>query len=243
MKNFTKVVPTSKIVSGSRPGTMPYSLFLLAVVLIFNTTSVAQQKNKSASKQSNQPSANAGNTAPNYSVTNQNGKLILSDGKTETVVSNNSNASFPLVNGEQVYYIGRADGSGHSSGYSVYVYNIKTKSTADIITPNASACNYDLKNVVENLFQDKKMGKLYFSTSAKNRRGHTEFLIWTYDISSQKLAVYKDGRIESIDQSGNQTIVFVGFDSKGKFTSRMLVGTDGNIIKDLGKEYAAQTIK
>ena len=241
MKNSTKIVPTSNNLSGTCK--IQYSLCLLAAVLILNTASLAQQQNKSASKQSIQSSANSGNIAPDYRVTKQNGKLILSNGISETVVSNATGTSSPLVNGDEVYYIRKAEGSSNSSGSSIYVYHIKTKKTEDIIGQNSLAANYDLKNVVENLLQDKSSGKLYFSTSSKNSHGHTEFLTWIYDINSKKLAIYKDGRIESIDIQGNQTIVFTGFDSKGKFTSRTLVGTDGNTIKELGKEYAAQTIK
>ncbi len=243
MKNFTKSVSTCKIFSHNGAGAIQYSLCLVAAVLILNTTSVAQQQNKSASRQSIQSLAHSGSTSPNYSVTAKNGKLILLDGKLETVVSNDPGSNLPLVNGDEVYYVRKAEGSSNSSGSSIYAYHIKTKKTEDIITPNSPAGDYDLKNVVENLLQNKNSGKLYFSTSLKNRRGHTEFLTWIYDISSKKLAVYKDGRIESIDTLGNQTIVFDGFDSKGKFTSRTLVGTDGNSIKVLGKEYAAQPIK
>jgi hypothetical protein len=242
MKNFTKKAPASKTIFGIGAG-IQYSMCLFAAVLILNTTSVAQQKNKSTSKQSIQSSANSGDSSPNYRVTKQNGKLILSDGKSETAISNDPNASSPLVNGEEIYYIGKAEGNSDLSGSSIFVYHIKTKKTEDIVRQNSTACSYDLKSVVENLFLDKKSGKLYFSTSLKNRHGHTEFLTWNYDINSNKLAVYKDGRIESIDMLGNQTIVFEGFDSKGKFTSRTLVGTDGNIIKELGREYAAKTIK
>ena len=221
MKNFTKGISTGKIVSVCGVGTIQYSLCLLAAVLVLNTTSVAQQQNNGAYRRSIQSSANSGNTSSNYTVTKQNGELILSDGKSETVVSNDATIRSPLVHGD----------------------DIKTKKTEDIILPNSSTASYDSKNVLENLLQDNNSGKLYFSTSSKNRRGHTEFLTWTYDINLKNLTVYRDGRIECIDALGNQTIVFEGFDSKGKFTSRTLVGTDGNTIKELGKEYVAQTIK
>ncbi len=243
MKKFSRKVPISMAVSGTTVGVIRYSMCVLAAVLIFNTTSVAQQHNKSAPKRSVQSSAGSENAASNYRIINQNGKVILSDGKSETVVSNETSASSPVVYGDEIYYIGKAEGDTYSSGSSIYVYNVKTKATEDIIRLNSVASSYDLKNVVENLFQNKNSGTLYFSTSSKNRRGHAEFLTWKYDVSSKTLVVYQDGRIEGIDLLGNQTIVFVGFDSKGKFTSRSLVGTDGNLIRVLGKEYAGQTIK
>ena len=243
MKNFTKGISTGKIVSVCGVGTIQYSLCLLAAVLVLNTTSVAQQQNNGAYRRSIQSSANSGNTSSNYTVTKQNGELILSDGKSETVVSNDATIRSPLVHGDDIYYIGKAEKNSYSSGSSIYAYHIKTKKTEDIILPNSSTASYDSKNVLENLLQDNNSGKLYFSTSSKNRRGHTEFLTWTYDINLKNLTVYRDGRIECIDALGNQTIVFEGFDSKGKFTSRTLVGTDGNTIKELGKEYVAQTIK
>ncbi len=243
MKNSTKIVSTRKAVLGTATGTIQYSFCMLAAVLMLSTRSVAQHQNKSTSKQSAKASATPVSATMNYKVMERNGKIILSDGKSETLVSANPHASSPVVSGDNVFYIARSEGNNYSSGSSIYVYNIKTKRTGDILSPNATAANYDLKNEVINLLQDKKSGNLYFSTSSKNKRGHTEFLTWSYDISSQTLAVYKDGRIESIDETGIQTIVFEGFDSKGRFTSKTLVSADGNTIKVLGKEYAAQTIK
>jgi len=243
MKNFIKTVPTSNSVPGNRAGAIQFSLCLLAAALILSSTSVAQKQNKSTPRQAIQSSANSVNTSTDYKVKTLNGKLILSDGKTEKVVSNKSVASSPLVNGNEIYYIGKGDGSSLSSGSSIYVYNIKTKTTEDIIGPNSSACSYDLKNVVENLLLDKNSGKIYFSSSSKNKRGYTQFLTWHYDINSKQLAVYKDGRIESIDQSGNHVIVFEGFNSKGKYTSRSLVGPGGNTIKELGTENVSKTIE
>lgn len=214
-----------------------YLSCLIAAVLVVITPTVAQQQNKGiADKPAQSP-------AKEYKVSKQNGKLILSDGKHQTVVSSDPNASSPLVNGDDVFYIAKAKEDINASGSSIHVFHISTKSTEDIIAPNATASEYDPKNVVENILLDKAHGKLYFSAWRKNRRGYAQFLTWVYDLKTKTLAAYKDGKIKSLDEQGNQVIVFEGFDSKGKYTSSSLVAPDGNVIKELGKEYASKSIK
>ncbi len=180
----------------------------------------------------------AGNQAiaPSYSLQTVKGKIVLTDGKNETVISQDPNDIQPLINGNEVYYINKA-GSDKSKGASILVYNISTKSKEDIIKQNAESANYDPRSEIENILIDKTSNKMFFSSSLKNAKGYEQKLTWKYDINSKQLEAYKDGVIESIDNAGNQVIAFHGGDSKGSYTMRTLIGTDGKVQKVIGKQY------
>ncbi len=174
--------------------------------------------------------------SPSYSLKQAKGKITVTDGTRETLISGNPNDVQPVLNGNEVYYITKT-ATGKASGSSVLVYNIASGTKEDIIKQNAAAANYNTKSEIENILVDKTTNRIFFSSSLKNDKGQDEKLTWKYDINSKQLEVYKDGSIESIDNAGNQVIIFRGEDSKGAYTMRTLCGSDGKIQHVIGKQY------
>ena len=207
-------------------------VLLLAGSLLATNSDAQLKKSRSSVKQAQSTRA----IAPSYSLQMAKGKIILTDGKNETIISQDPNDVQPLINGNEVYYINKA-GADKSKGASLFVYNISTKSKVDIIKENAQSANYDPRSEIENILIDKTSNKMFFSSSLKNAKGYDQKLTWKYDINSKQLEVYKDGVIESIDNSGNQVIAFHGGDSKGSYTMRTLIGTDGKVQRVIGKQY------
>jgi hypothetical protein len=207
------------------------SFCLLLTILIFTSPVMArQQKLKQTPKRQNLTTAKSIAAPENNSGSKTNSQFSSSASNTETP-SNDPNIKSQLTNADEAFYIKNAQRDLISSGSTIYAYNAKTNGTDDIIRSNAAASNYNLKSVVENIVLDKKANVLYFTASLANRHGVTEFLTWKYDIAAKQLMAYKDGKIESIDDQGNQTIVFEGVNSQGKFTTRSLIGADGKLIR------------
>lgn len=193
-----------------------------------STVSVVSNENASPAETSS--------VIPEYKLSQEKGKITVSDGVNKTVISNDPNDVQALVNKNEVYYIKKA-GEEKNTGSSIYVFNMSTKANEDIIKQNAVAANYDTKNEIGNIILDKKSNKLFFSTAFANKRGQIENQTWKYDINTKQLEVYKDGAIESIDAAGNQVIVFHGIDSKGQYTSRSIINASGQLQSVIGKQY------
>lgn len=206
---------------------------MVLLLIIIGTNAIAQRNNQVPANRTLQTNA----SAKKFELSPKPGQIVISDGKNETVVSDNPNDVSPIIHGNEVYYMRQINVGTANGTSSIFVYDIASKSTTDIIKPSAATSNYDPKNMVENIIMDKGNNKLFFSTSKVNPRGYTEFLTWKYDPATKELAVYKDGKIESIDPMGNQTIVFESYDAKGKFTTRSLMSSEGHLQKVSAKEY------
>ncbi len=212
--------------------------FILVLLLtITGINANAQRNNQVPANKNLQTNASANNTAAKYELKSNSGKIAITNGTKETIVSSNPNDLSPILQGNEVYYLRKPNGTGSSTESTIYVYDIIKNTTTDIIKPNVGATEYNAKNVVENIIMDKGNNKLYFSTSMINPRGYTEFLTWKYDVATKEMVAYKDGKIESIDPMGNQTIVFESADINGKFTSRSLISSDGQLQKVTPKVY------
>ncbi len=210
---------------------------MVLLLTISGINTYAQRNNQVPANRTLQTNASANNNASKYELKANSGKIAITNGTKETIVSTNPNDLSPILHGNEVYYMRKPIGAGSSSESTIYVYDINNNTTSDIIKPNAAAAEYNAKNVVENILMDKGNNKLYFTTSLVNPRGYTEFLTWKYDVASKQMVAYKDGKIESIDPMGNQTIVFESSDAKGKFTTRSLMSSEGHLQKVSAKEY------
>jgi hypothetical protein len=207
----------------------PFLFCLLLGVLFISSPASAQRRSVKPSGTQAAPAPGTVNdpglAKPNVSL----GSINKSDANTTT----NPNISQSITSGDQVFYIKTSAGDANSSGSSVYMYNTATKTTEDIIRSNSQAAEYNEKAVVENIVLDKASNKLYFSASLANRRGFAEYVTWRYDITKKQLMAYKDGKIESIDPSGNQTIVFESINANGKFTNKWIVAPDGRTLQSV----------
>jgi hypothetical protein len=193
------------------------------------TNAIAQQKISGSSMKQT-----AGGPVPmhSYSLKTTKGKITVTDGTRETVISQDPHDVQPVMNGNEVYYINKAE-----AGASIYVYDISGKAKEDIIKQQAETAHYNTHNDIENIIIDNKSNRMFFSAALANARGHVEKQTWKYDLNTKQLEVYKDGAIESIDEASNQVIVFNGVDAKGTYTMRSIIDKGGKLQSVLGKQY------
>ena len=111
------------------------------------------------------------------------------------------------------------------------------KTNEDIITPNAAASSYDLKNAVENVFVDKNSGSVFFTASQVDKDGYKSYLTWKYNTQTKQLSAFRDGKIESIAENGDLTIGYGGDVSKGTYPRTIVVVTSDGIAKNVKKTY------
>ncbi len=169
--------------------------------------------------------------AAHYAVSEKEGQIILTDGKNKDVISSGTNDTLPVITGNEVYYVSNA------SFGTIFVYNILDKSKTDILKSSGNS-EYTFKDAIATMILDKASNTLYFSTVSINSKGLPDYLTWTYNINTRQLAVYKDGIVESIDQQGNQTVVFYGMDYKGSYSKKNIYAKDGSVNQSFDKVYA-----
>jgi len=213
-------------------------MVVLIILCIWASQAGAQQRQAlmTSPKHNMNSVSNSVEASPVYKVYENKGKIILHDGKHETIVSKDPDASKPLIYDQEVYFIKKGN---KLSGATICAYNIQDKTTTDVLRKNAGNSNFSFQNEITQMMLDKNSGKLYFSTVSVNKQGYSDYITWHYDIAAKQLVIYKDGEIESIDNAGNQSIAFHGVDRNGSYVSRSVIGTDGKLQKLIGKEYKA----
>jgi len=162
------------------------------------------------------------------SVSKKNGKIVLQNGSTQTVVTDSKDAGTPYLYNNKVYYLQKSAVNGNTK---ITSYDVVSNQNTDVIRIGMKSDDgYTVKSDITNMILNANKGLIYFTT-LDTYNGTPYSLTWLYNINDGKYKVFSDGKLDNIDYENNVTVVFEGIDPKGHYTQMAHYTIDHDLIK------------